>query len=249
MEQTKTEDAAPISREAALRVALAARAMPGVALPALIDVLQNRIGGDKIDTDDLRGVTVTDLKTAFASADGEEDGEDIGMGLEALKMAVRILWGDSDGKDGLPEPEPYAEGDMPGSIRVALASDGGLALNGHFGSCLRYLVYQVSPTESRLVGLRDALEADFADDKNAFRVSLIKDCQVCYVVSVGGPAAAKVIRADIYPIKKPEGGEASEIIAQFQSAMVNSPPPWLLKILGVSPEQRLKNYTAAEEEA
>ena len=30
--------------------------------------------------------------------------------------------------------------------------------------------------------------------------------------------------------------------------MVNSPPPWLLKILGVSAEKRLKNYNAAEME-
>jgi len=34
--------AAPVSREAALRIALAARVMPGIALPDLIDVLQNR---------------------------------------------------------------------------------------------------------------------------------------------------------------------------------------------------------------
>jgi hypothetical protein len=28
--------------------------------------------------------------------------------------------------------------------------------------------------------------------------------------------------------------------------MLNSPPPWMLKILGVSAEQRLKNYAATE---
>ena len=57
-----------------------------------------------------------------------------------------------------------------------------------------------------------------------------------------------MIRADIYPIKIPDGGPALEILTQFQLAMVNSPPPWLLKILGVSAEKRLKNYNAAEME-
>ncbi len=238
------QSAAPISREAALRIALAARAMPGIDLPQLIDVLQNRIGKDEIASEDLRTLTVTDLKTAFASADGEEDGEDIGIGLEAMKLAVRILWGDTEG-EVLPPVQSYAEGDMPGSVRVALASDSGEALNGHFGSCIRYLVYQVSSSETRLVGIRDALEADFAPDKNGFRVQLISDCHVLYVVSIGGPAAAKVIKGGIYPMKRIEGGAAAEVLAEFQRMMTQSPPPWLAKILGVAEGQRLKNYHAA----
>jgi nitrogen fixation protein NifX len=239
-----SEPAVPISRDAALRIALAARTLPGIALPQLIDVLQNRIGKDEIEAEDLRSLTVTDLKTAFASADGEEDGEDIGIGLEAMKLAVRILWGDTEG-EALPPVQAYAEGDMPGSIRVALASDSGEALNGHFGSCVRYLVYQVSPDEIRRVGVRDALEADFAPDKNGFRVQLISDCHVLYVVSIGGPAAAKVIKGGIYPMKRLEGGPADAVLAEFQQMMRQSPPPWLAKILGVADGQRLKNYHAA----
>ncbi len=234
-----------ITREAALRVALAARSLPNTTLPQLIDVLQTRLG-DKLDTDILRTFTVTDLKTGFGSLDGEEDGEDIGIGLEAMKLAVRILWGEADEDEKLPEVQAYTEGDMPGSVRIAIASDIGMTLSGHFGSCLRFLVYQVSATDSRLVGIRSALEADYAEDKNAFRAQIIADCHVVYIVSVGGPAAAKIIRANIYPIKLPEGGTAEEVIAKFQQAMVNSPPPWLLKILGVSAEQRLKNYAATE---
>jgi len=240
MEQTTP----PVTREAALRIALAARAMPSVTLASLIALLQRQLGED-IHEDDLRKVTVTQLKTGFASADGEEDGEDIGIGLEAMKLAVRILWGETQGDDSLPKIEAYTPGDMPGSVRVAIASDGGDTLSGHFGSCLRFLVYQVSPTEMRLVDIRDTMDAEFAEDRNLWRAQLIGDCQVCYVVSIGGPAAAKVIRADIYPIKVPDGGPAAEIIARFQTAMVESPPPWLLKILGVAAEKRLKNYSAA----
>ena len=235
----------PITREAALRIALAARAMPNASLPALIELLQRRLG-DEIDEESLRQVTVTMLKTGFASADGEEDGEDIGIGLEAMKLAVRILWGETQGDDSLPAIQPYDEGDMPGSVRVAVASDKGDTLSGHFGSCLRFLVYQVSPTEIRLVDIRDTMDAEFAEDRNLWRAQLIGDCHVCYVVSIGGPAAAKVIRADIYPIKVPDGGPALDILQPFQVAMVESPPPWLLKILGVAAEKRLKNYSAAE---
>lgn len=241
-------DKPPITREAALRVALAARAMPNATLPRLLELLQRSLGHE-IDEDKLRQVTVTMLKTGFASADGEEDGEDIGIGLEAMKLAVRILWGETQGDDSLPRIESYEAGEMPGSVRVAIASDKGDTLSGHFGSCLRFLVYQVSPTAIRLVDIRDTMDAEFAPDKNLWRAQLIGDCHVCYVVSIGGPAAAKVIRADIYPIKVPDGGPAIEILAQFQQAMVNSPPPWLLKILGVAAEKRLRNYNAQGEEA
>jgi nitrogen fixation protein NifX len=234
----------PVTREAALSIALAARAMPNVSLMSLIELLQRQLG-EEIDAEALRKVTVTMLKTGFASADGEEDGEDIGIGLEAMKLAVRILWGETQGDDSLPKIQPCEEGDMPGSVRIAIASDKGDTLSGHFGSCLRFLVYQVSPTEIRLVDIRDTMDAEFAEDKNLWRAKLIGDCHVCYVVSIGGPAAAKVIRADIYPIKIPDGGPALDILKPFQVAMVESPPPWLLKILGVSAEKRLRNYNAS----
>ena len=57
----------PVTREAALRIALAARALPKVTLPALIEQLQRRLG-ETIDEENLRQVTVTMLKTGFASA-------------------------------------------------------------------------------------------------------------------------------------------------------------------------------------
>lgn len=237
----------PITQEAALRVALASRAMPNVTLPRLIGLLQSHLG-EQIDTDNLRSITVTNLKTGLGSMDGEEDDEDMGLGIDAMKLAVRILWGEVQDDENLPQAEPYADGDIPDSLRVAIASDSGNELNGHFGSCLRYLVYQVSATESRLIGVRSALEADFAEDKNLFRCQLIGDCHVLYVVSIGGPAAAKVIRADIFPIKLPNGGPAPEVIGRFQQALADSPPPWLAKILGVSADKRLRLYSAEEEE-
>jgi len=237
-----------IDRDTALRIALAARTLPDVDLPTLIDLLNERLG-PPLDLDKLARITVTDLKTGIGSLDGEEDGEDFGgrTGLEPIKLAVRVLWGETSEDDNLPVPDPYAEGDMPGSIRVAVASNSATNLDGHFGSCLRYLVYQVSGSETRLVGVRSALEADYAEDKNGFRAGLIRDCQVLYVVSIGGPAAAKVNRADIWPMKKIEGGEAGDVLREVQNAMQGTPPPWLAKIMGVAHEQRLKYYRGVEE--
>ena len=118
------------------------------------------------------------------------------------------------------------------SIRIAVASNNGEQVNGHFGSCLRYLVYQLSPESYELIDVRSAVEADLSDDRNAFRANLINDCHVLLIQTIGGPAAAKVVRAGVYPMKVKETSTVEMELERLQSVMVNSPPPWLAKILG-----------------
>ena len=230
---------ASLPRELALRLGLAARVLPGTDISQLLAVLEKRIGLPLTEKK-LTTVTVTHLKTGLASLDGEEDGEDAGIGMEYLKLAVRYLWGEDVIEDGLPVVEPYNEGDMPDSIRIAVASNGGEQLDGHFGSCPRFLIYQLSRTELKLVDIRNTDGADDAEDKNAFRANLANDCHVMYVQSVGGPAAAKIVRGGIYPMKVPEGGNAKEVLLELQKVMNGHPPPWLAKIMGIPAEQRTK---------
>lgn len=239
----------PISNEVALRIALAAKTLPDISVRDLIEALQNNLD-DELTEESLSKITVTQLKRAFGNiyeVDSEWEGEDAdNTDISAFKEAVRILWGEID--DDIEKPlniQPYQEGDIPNSIRIAVASNSGEQLDGHFGSCHRYLIYQLSVDEIRLIDVRSAVEADLSEDKNRFRVDLIKDCAVLYIVSVGGPAAAKVIQANIYPMKIEEGGSAREILANLQKAIATSPPPWVAKILGVSVDKRVKNYTAS----
>ncbi len=228
-----------LTRELALRVGLAARALPDVSPRHLLEVLIDKLGSP-LTEEKLSHVTVTQLKTGLGSPDGEEDTEHLGdVSIPNYKEAVRILWGEAVGAE-LPKPEPYAEGDLPGSIRVAIASNAAERMDGHFGSCLRFLVYQVSPDSIRLVDLRSTFGADEADDRNAFRASLISDCQVLYVVSIGGPAAAKVIKAGIHPMKLQEEAEARTVLAKLQAILGGSPPPWLAKIIGMSARDRMR---------
>lgn len=235
---------AELTREIALRIALAAKVLPGMSIPVLLDILHDRVG-TPLDDEKLKAVTVTNLKTGIGSLDGEEDGEDIGIGLDKIKLAVRYLWGEEQLDESLPAVVPYHDGDMPNSIRVAVASNDGALLNGHFGSCIRFLVYQLSAQESRLIDIRSTSGADSAEDKNLFRAQLIKDCHIMFVQSIGGPAAAKVIRADIYPIKVPDVIEADVKLQELQSVF-DAPPPWLAKALGRTAEQRVRfDYSEA----
>lgn len=237
----------PISNEVALRIALAARVLPDVSVRDLIAALQTQLDND-ITEASLGTLTVTQLKRSFGNIydvdEGEWEGEDAdNQDIAAFKEAVRVLWGEQTACEH-PLPIEPDQGDMPNSIRIAVASNTGEQLDGHFGSCHRYLIYQLSADDLKLIDVRSALEADLSDNKNQFRVNLIRDCPVLYVASIGGPAAAKVIQANIYPMKVESGGAIREILADLQRAITISPPPWLAKILGIGVEKRVKNYQA-----
>lgn len=225
-----------MSRDTALRIALAARALPGTGVGQLLEILHQRIDGPLTEAS-LQGITVTDLKIGLAGS--EEDVDLLDTPMEALKDAVRILWGETAAED-LPQPVAASEPAPAGTIRVAIASNNGERLDGHFGSCLRFLVYQVSAEQSALIGVRSALDADLAEDKNAWRAELIADCQVLYVASIGGPAAAKVIRAGVHPIKHPAAQPAREIVEELQRVLAATPPPWLAKAMGTRPDRRVR---------
>jgi nitrogen fixation protein NifX len=214
------------SKTLALRIGLAARALPDTTPARLMAVLVDLLGLP-IHELKLETVTVKSLKNAL-------EGEFSDVDMVYLKQAVRYLKGEQGDLDAdLPQPQPYKDGDIPGSLRVAFASNSGERLNGHFGSCKQFLIYQLSKDQARLIDLRPVEEPETAikDEKNAYRVSLIDDCHILYVVSIGGPPAAKVINAGVYPLKHPQEIEISEFLPELQQALGDRPAPWLAKIL------------------
>jgi nitrogen fixation protein NifX len=231
------------SREAALRIALAARTLNGLDVRALVGALIEKLESPLTETK-LGTLTVDDLRIILAG-DFAEQGCHVGVDADTLKEAVRLLWGQGVENSDFPSVDAYREGEMPGSLRVAVAANRGENLDGHFGSCERFLIYQVGAEAIKLIAVRSTVEADAAEDKNAARSVLINDCQIVYVQSIGGPAAAKVVRADVHPIKKPTGGKAREVLVELQGRLA-SPPPWLAQIMGV-PSASLARFEEAIE--
>jgi len=221
-----------LSRELALRIGLAARALPDTEAKALLDILTDVLEMP-LTRSKLDGITPEQLQ-------GGCNGALASVEAESLQQAIKYLRGEEGVSPRFAEPEVYQDGDIPDSIRIAIASNGGDKLDGHFASCQGFLIYQLSATQMRLVDVRLTEDAVEAEDKTAWLVEQIADCHVLYVVSVGGPAAAKVIKAGIHPIKMPAGGEAGIVLSQLQGVLASSPPPWLAKILGVAPEQRAR---------
>ena len=232
-----------MTREAALRIALAAKSLAGIEARELVLALAAKLELPLTETK-LASVTVEDLREIIAGDHADENCV-VGIDTESFKAAVRSLWGLGIEGSDLPPVEAYAEGDLPASIRVAICSNSGEQMNGHFGSCERFLVYQVSPTAVRLIDQRPTLAADQEEDRNVARSALINDCDLVYVQSIGGPAAAKVVRAGAHPVKIPKAAPAREILARLQQSLL-TPPPWLAKVMGV-PAASLAQYVEAAE--
>lgn len=222
-----------ISKEFALRIALAARALPDTDAARLLKVLDAAIGLPPTEKK-LSALSLKSLKSAL-------DGELADIDTESLKQALAYLKAEQGiAIDELPEVQPYQQGDMPSSIRVACASNKGEEMDGHFGSCQRFLIYQIDQDDIRLIDMRSTSDVSEEGDKNANRAAIIDDCHVMYVVSIGGPAAAKVVKAGIHPIKHATNMNARELLADLQQVLAGTPPPWLAKVMGHADEERVR---------
>lgn len=221
---------AALSRELALRIGLAARALPDTDAKRLLSVLTDCIGLP-ITEQKINGIDLNALKAAKAAEFIDVDDPLLTHALSILKSGLNI-----------PKQQAYADGDMPGSVRIACASNDGINVDGHFGSCGQFMIYQVSADAVRLIDVRDTGIPDEleVEDKNVFRAELIQDCQVLYIASVGGPAAAKIVKLGIHPIKLSTIDSIKKVVEQLQSVIAGTPPPWLAKVMGIEANDRFR---------
>lgn len=117
-------------------------------------------------------------------------------------------------------------------LQVAFASTDGKTVDGHFGSCEKFYIYKLDAQQIEEIDVRNA-EGGRGSEKNAFRAQIIKDCHLMFCASIGGPAAAKVIRAGIHPLKSKDNATISEqLLALQQRVSSGALPPWLAKLMG-----------------
>jgi len=121
-------------------------------------------------------------------------------------------------------------------LQIAFATTDGVTVDGHFGSCEQFYIYTVDAESYQKLDVRIA-DSGRGIEKNAIRAETISDCHLLFCASIGGPAAARVIRADVHPMKcKPVNDtfpSITEQLEQLQSRMQSKAlPPWLAKITG-----------------
>ena len=88
------------SREAALRIALAARTLNNLNVRALVEALADKCGLP-ITEDRLAQLTVEDLR-ALLAGDYADQSCHVGVDADTLKAAIRLLWGEGVAGSDIP---------------------------------------------------------------------------------------------------------------------------------------------------
>ena len=150
------------------------------------------------------------------------------------------------GDDAVPAAPPS------GALRVAIATQDMKNLNAHFGSARRFAIYDVTPQEWTFVetvsfeatsdesGQHNKTEGDARIDT---KVEGLAGCHLLFCLAIGGPSAAKVVSANIHPVKIPQAQPIEAVLERTRVMLSGSPPPWLRKVLaGAGAVQKPKFY-------
>ena len=121
---------------------------------------------------------------------------------------------------------------MANAMKVAFATSDMETVNAHFGGAKEFVVYNVSAKGFELGGVvkTDTSGMD-GDSKTEFKVKALTGVNLMYCESIGGTAAAKVIRAGISPMKVPDPREIKEILGELVDMINDNPPPWIQRII------------------
>ena len=210
----------------ALRIGLAARCLEGVSVGELLDLLVDHLGLP-LDEANLARLGLKSLRSGLAGKPLRA--AEVRQALAYLSGQTRITVFD----DTPPELDPFDDGDLPGSLRVAVASNGGEMLDGEFGHCHAYLIYQLGSDELRLIDWRLAPQGGRARERELHTLNQLADCHLLYATHIGNRAAARLMQQRIHPVTQPQGGAAREQLRALQQILANNPPPWLHKATGI----------------
>ncbi|MEJ2118456.1 MAG: nitrogen fixation protein NifX [Alphaproteobacteria bacterium] len=142
-----------------------------------------------------------------------------------------------------------------GALRIAIATQDMANLNAHFGSAKKFAIFDVMTEASAFVEAigfdtvsdEGGKHAQDGDDRITPKVEALDGVNLLFVNAIGGPAAAKVVKARIHPVKIAEAMSFDDVIARVQTMMKGTPPPWLRKVLAVATGAEKPNF--AEEDA
>ncbi len=120
-------------------------------------------------------------------------------------------------------------------MKIAFTTSDNIHINAHFGSAKQIDIYEVDQTRYDFVEtLRfdGNLNEDGNEDKLLPKIEALHDCTIVYVSTIGGSAAARLIKRKITPIKaQSEQQEIADILAKLVQTLNGNPPPWLRKAL------------------
>lgn len=139
------------------------------------------------------------------------------------------------------------ESSIQNAMKVAFATKDMQTVNAHFGGAKEFVVYDVSTEGFALSGVvKTDTSTMEGDDKTDFKVKALAGINIMYCESIGGTAAAKVIRGGINPMKAEEDSKIEDILSELVEMINGNPPPWVKKIMNIetNADPRLARWSA-----
>lgn len=209
------------------RLMALAQRLPHIEQEQLFDWLCHLLNGP-LSTSALNALTAEQIKAAPLAAQA-------GLTAADWDQLLALLHGDLPMHLD-PRPLPVQPGEAP-PLRVAFASSDGVNINGHFGSCPLFFIYQISAEgqTAQLIDIRlfGARQQDGAgSETNELRASGLEGCHLMFCEEIGGPAAARVIRHGIHPLKAKQEKQVAGQIRELRRLLSTQLPPWLARALG-----------------
>ncbi|MHB8761585.1 MAG: NifB/NifX family molybdenum-iron cluster-binding protein [Coriobacteriia bacterium] len=137
-------------------------------------------------------------------------------------------------------------------MKVAFATTSGEAVDEHFGRASTFAVYDVTPEGTIFLEMRRVAEGAFDDEIVASRglgslhddavtakIGKLGDVKIVYFSEIGGPSAAKLIRAGIMPLKAAAGTGIASAADRLVQTMRTKPAPWMRRALADDASARL----------
>lgn len=128
-------------------------------------------------------------------------------------------------------------------MKIAFATTDGKNVDEHFGRSGMFAVYSIDEKGYTFIENRkfaEGTDKEIEDTKGMGgiheelidrKIERLSDCKIIYLTEIGGPAAAKLIKRQMMPIKVKGEISIEESLKNLLKTIQTSPPIWLRKNL------------------
>ena len=131
------------------------------------------------------------------------------------------------------------EAEEMGALRIAFCTQDLRRVDAHFGSAPSIIIYEVGQDDFRFleaaqfddVSAQDGTHIEDGSDRIGAKIEAVAGCAMLFSLAIGGVAAARMVNAQVYPLKLPAPEAIADVIGRVQTMMKGTPPPWMRRLL------------------
>lgn len=117
-------------------------------------------------------------------------------------------------------------------MKVAFATKDLVSVDEHFGWAKQFAVYDITKDGFKLSEVVKSEESpENEDDKINSKIDAVRGCAIVYCQAIGPTAAARVVKAQIHPIKVEKAIPIEEALNSLVRMLNGNPPPWIKRII------------------